>query len=308
VVPLTGEPGLRQAFRNTLSQVPGDIAAFRGLVSGRDLLLFFLFPAIITLVELLCTLSPPLRDALQLHYTGYRGWQFITCAFVHSGSGHYLNNVTSYLLLGAVALVLAAELRDTRLFFVPFGVMVMVIPLVDAAFKVFLFPVIAPALFTRLGTASGSSGIIAGLLGLLPLLWLLLLSRLGGRDLLDQWSVYLVLSYIPFTLVMAYQPGLNMPTLVVTAVLAGLAAVSRWKARPILAGLRRAAGGNIITWMAVTLAPVLYLVLPFALFPRDLVSGNTFVDFVGHYLGLVMGVVIGGIVVQVMRGDEEKSP
>jgi hypothetical protein len=306
LVPLTRARGLR-ALQTTLSRIPGDVAAFRGLVSGRDLLLFFLFPAIITLVELLCTLSPPLRDALQLHYTGFHWWQFITCAFVHSGSGHYLNNVTSYLLLGAVALVLAAGLRNTRLFFVPFGIMAVAIPLLDAAFKVFLFPSIAPAFFARLGTASGSSGIIAGLLGLLPLLWLLALSRLGGRDLLDSWSVYLVLSYAPFALVMAYQPGLNLPTVTVAAVMAGLAAVSWWKARYILLGMGRAAAGNIVCWMAIALAPVLYLVLPFVLFPRDLVSGNTLVDFAGHYLGLVAGIVIGGIAIQVLRGDGEEG-
>jgi hypothetical protein len=300
VVRLTRGQG-RRALRETLSRIPGDIAAFRDLISRRDLLLFLLFPAVITLIEVLCTLSPTLRDSLQLHYTGDLWWQFITGAYVHGSFSHYAGNLSMYLFLGAVALVLAAEMRDTRLLFLPFGIMALVIPIMDAAFKIFLYPTVVPALFLRMGTASGSSGIVAGLLGLVPLLWLLVLSRPGGRDLLDRWSFYLVLFYVPFALVMAYQPGLNLPSFTVVAVLVALAAINYRKAGPLLAGLGRAVTGNIVSWIAIALAPVLYLVLPFALFPGDFVSGNTFIDFVGHYLGLVAGVVIGGIVIQVLR-------
>lgn len=307
MVHLTRAPGIRRSLQDTLSRIPSDIAAFRETITLRDILLFLLFPAIITLIEILCTLAPPLRDALQLHYTGYHSWQFITGAYVHGSFSHYAGNLTSYLFLGAVALVLAAEMRDTRLLFVPFGIMALVIPLMDSTFKIFLFPTIIPALFLRMGTASGSSGIVSGLLGLLPLLWLLVLSRLSGRDLLDRWSFYLVLFYVPFALVIAYQPGLNLPTFTMVAGLVALAAINSRKAGPLLAGLGRAAAGNLISWIAIAAAPVLYLVLPFFLFPRDLVAGNTLIDFVGHYLGLVAGVVIGGIGIHLLGGDEEKG-
>ena len=262
---------------------------FKGF-SLRDLALLLIFPTIITL---LMFLPEPIRIFMQLNIKNPQWWQFFTSGFIQQNwSPHFLGNILGYfIMVFPVFFLIATRTNKKKYYFYFLTIISLTFPLLGSLFQWYFYPNV----FTHLVLLTGSSGIIAGLSGLIPAFWILSLANKIQLRIKIRFALISIV-YLPLSFLFIYSALLyNLKIFFCVLVFFILLLFSyRNGILSILLAIGNERKNSIFTTFILILTLTLFLATPSIIFPKlsVLSNGTTLTDFFVHYLGMAYGLII----------------
>lgn len=276
--------------------------------SARDLVYLLIFPIFITLLMLL---PEPVRQAMQLNIKNPQWWQFITSSFMHQNWKHLSNNLIGYFLfVFPLFFLVATRTNNKKKYYLFFIFILLTFPIFATIYQLHYLPTIFP----NIKSNTGSSGVIAALIGLTPAFWLLCITSRNFAFKFRIRFAILNLSYILLAFGVIYFSIKNINTIVVLGLIFLFSLV--FYARSIffiLIEIGKEARVNFISAFLMIIVPLFFLISPFIfLFPsistfsQVAVQTGTGIDFYTHSFGVFYGMVISLVYFIVMDKDTKR--
>lgn len=269
---------------------------------SKDLLVLLALPAAVIAVTTAAMWLPAgIMDALKLNVHGPSIWQFITSSFVHVDIEHYWNNMSVFTLLIVLQAVLIAKVKEGKRLFLLLLATLLIVPPVAASFEL-LYVFLKVPLYSVTTYGCGSSAIVSAIFGFSPIVILAYGSKRTGKNLFTQTTFFLLAAYILFMFCAIYYPyhGETLLTGAAGAILVVCLAATLWsayKSRSLIMDTFSVATRdyfkNIVYYSIIIILALLFLNAPFQLFPTNVVSGGSWVNFLSHFIGLVIGFSMG---------------
>lgn len=272
----------------TLKKLKQDLNAILKNLSWKDALYILFLPLV---WFCLMFLPSPLKSQLVLHIYDFRWWQTLTHGFVHQDWSHFSHNLQGYFLFTILALLLAGLIKEKKRLYQLLLLLALFVPIVSSFVQMRFYPTWLPNLLT----SQGGSGVVSSLLSMLPLFWVLYFSKNLNIKLHTVFFLNVCLTYAGLLFVIIYYPIHHKISMI--AVIALLFTLfifmykSNWKL--IIQRMMKEAKGNFITYFLLIIVPLFFLMMPIVLFPRNILVGNSLIDFFMHYAGLILGLIIG---------------
>ena len=258
--------------------------------------------ALILILTLIMLLPGNIQDMLRFHWGNPSWWQYITQAFVHQNSSHFVGNVSMLVFIMFLQLLLVHKMGEEKryhwLLFISLFAVPIATLLVQSYYGAYSLP------FYRLGSTScGISGVITAIISFSPFIILTYYSKIIGKNLIN-FSILLVVSAYAL---LAFQisaclivPTSSMFLFMVILLLAFIGAcfiayykqAQVWKKTAYLA-LNDYIGSKMLTTIIIVVILLLFLIMPLLLLSNNLVVDGAFVDFIAHFLGILVGLVLG---------------
>lgn len=253
-------------------------------VSKKDVLLILILPILATFLMLL---PDNIREQLKLNVHNPSWWQFLTSSFIHQDFTHLSSNVSLFLLLGFVQIMLIAKLGKQKRYFYLLYFTSVTFPILSSIVVSTWYPKLVPNILS----SSGMSGIVSAMLGFLPTFWVIALSKIRNTKLLDVNFFNIILTYVATSLVFIYYPYHKNTLLLVglPLLMAVFVFLYRKKIVEIAKGTIIQSKGNVIIYLLLLFYPIFFFVAPNGLFPTQLIQNGSFVDFLVHYFGIFYG-------------------
>lgn len=210
--------------------------------------------------------------------------------FVHAGFSHLFNNLTAYFVIVIPAYIMYAFIGRKDIFRRIFLVFLLVFPFILSGLDILVLGV---------DSSRGFSGIVAAFFGFLPLTIFRFLKLKLNFDLGTSNSVVLFL--FAATLIAYIYAGLSFSVALIL-VLLGLY-LWRMSKEAKIGGLRFFPSGSCSRrshWMLASFAFLVFISLPFSMFPPDPVVGDMAVNILSHYSGFALGFVVPYILLEVL--------
>lgn len=247
--------------------------------------------AIVTIAAMLIGIHvfvpPGVRAELALEYPTPNPVDALTAAYVHVNDAHLTGNVLGYLAGAGVAYLLSLAARERRWFHLSWLTFLTVLPVAVG--------LTAAVIIDRPVVGRGFSGVVAGFAGLLLVAGGVVLYRVFDVDRRSMWEVVAVLAVVVAVEILWLATEAR-PVLVVGILVVGVGLpLGSLAWRGIRSGiwtdgdnLGRLAGAVVAT--GLVLGIVTWFVV--GLFPAQIVANGGVTNILGHYLGLVYGVLV----------------
>jgi hypothetical protein len=206
-----------------------------------------------------------------------------------------------FALLIVFQAVLVAKVKEGKRFFMLLLVTLLLVPPVAASFEL-LYVFLGVPLYNVTTYGCGSSAIVSAVFGFSPAIILIYASKRTGKNLFTTTTFFLMAAYILFMFCAIYYPyhGETLLTGVAGMLLVACFLATLWSAyksrsivRDTLSTATRDYFKNIVYYSVIIILALLFLNAPFQLFPTDVVSGGSWVNFLSHFIGLVIGYSVG---------------
>ncbi len=241
-------------------------------VETKDLILITSVPITLILIFLL---PVNVQEVLVVNYENPSLVNFLTTAFVHSDFSHLAGNLASYVLIIASLYLMCALSGLKRNFRYAFAVFVLAFPFVISMIS---------SQFLSVETSRGFSGVGSAFLGFLPVV---VFHYMDERLDLNLGIANSMMLFLIGTEVLVFiYDGLS-PVFLMFLGLIGFYSWKIWRMNS-LESLKEAVdkkGHFELSLFSI----FLFLVLTFALFPRDIVVGGKAVNILSHYSGYFLG-------------------
>lgn len=220
-----------------------------------------------------------------LNYSNLKFPNIFTQAYVHKDLSHFLNNIGMYLVVTAFIYPLSILGNYKK-------------EITQSLLAIFLFlPVIsalinAPQLSSMIQTTQGLSGIVAGLIGLLPFPLIAYLRKNTENIDFDYVSLIFLLGAFSLILSASRYSLQNLkfaPLLFLIGILASY--YYKWSFRHLKEAVRTIYDSPTIEFTLVITSFVIFLIAPFLLLEVN-IDGETMSNIWGHMTGYVLGFVI----------------
>jgi len=252
----------------------------------RDIFILLLLPIIATIIELL---PSDFQYVLRLNVQNPSWWQFLTSAFTHQYFQHYFNNISLFLLLAFVQLVIASKMDVKKRYFYLLGITFFLLPILSSAYDVLY----SAKLFTNMQTICGSSGIVSALLGFLPIMWMGYFSKSYGRKMVNLKLMLISMFYIGLLMLITYAFSTSIVQITIfSAAIVIFTYLYRKDLRYALKGINEALRKNLILYYILITMPIFFIGTPLILFPITLQQGGSGVDVIVHYIGAIFGCLL----------------
>lgn len=264
---------------------------FRQAIRDRVLILdvaVLLFVPVVLLS--LFFLPTPLRESLAFDYANPSVGSAFTSAFVHLNLAHLVVNVAAYALVVPLTYLLSSVCGYRQRFYASFVTFILVFPVVLTALEL---------LFVRPGIALGFSGVVMAFYGYLPLAMSDFVADRFDIDTQRNVAPLLFFSGIGIITVLGVFPSLdNVTVLLGTAGLVlAILVILLWYTLAILA--------DDIAWRATVasawrstgyfelfaISAIVFLTVPFAMFPTDVAVEGAVVDTYTHLTAYSLGFI-----------------
>lgn len=284
---------MHKGWRNLKTQITPqklkkDLKTIVKNVSFKDILYLLILPCVWLL---LMFLPSSLKNQLVLYIYDFKLWQLLSHGFVHQSWSHLSHNLQGYFLFTILMLLLVGLIKEKKRFYELILVLSLCVPIASSLVQINLYPRLLPQLLT----SQGASGVVSSLLGLFPLFWVMYFSKNLKIKIHNVFFLNICLTYAGLLFVIIYYP-IHKNTwmiIVVTSLLALFFFVHKKNLKLILNSMLKEVKRNIITYFFLILVPLFFLMMPIVLFPRNILQGNTLIDFFMHYTGLILGLIIG---------------
>ena len=176
---------------------------FRELFTGVfkwDLIIYLLFPLIITILALF----PDFTVNLRLNLHEWRWWQLLTSSFVHIDFKHYSNNLAWFLTLFVCQILIVSRLNMRKQYLNLFLLTTLLFPIISSIIEIIVYPIKMPLLQSTMG----SSGIIAAFWGIGYSLVLFALTK--KKRLLNKYAYYIAIASIALSFFFIYRAQGNI--------------------------------------------------------------------------------------------------
>ncbi|MEM3370230.1 MAG: rhomboid family intramembrane serine protease [Candidatus Woesearchaeota archaeon] len=254
-----------------------------------------------------CLMFVPARisDLLKLNLNSPKWWQFFTNSFFHAGWKHFLFNALMYFLIVIPSFLFSAYSGKKHIYYKMYAAACGAYPiaslLVGSISSQFYFKIMFPKTYLmNAHQVSGSSGIVASLMGILPFVFL---SRYHAEVSFKNKMFFLSLLYCVAIFILIYG-SVSYKVLSIVAFLIVLIMLLSSTAylKIFLKSIRKDLRANRFLGFLSLLLPLFFIGAPFALFPNlnKLASEGMLVNFGGHYFGLILGILAGSIVFETM--------
>lgn len=253
--------------------------------SWEDIFLLFLVPFILVFVFLL---PESVQEVFVLQIDSPTPLTVFMTHFVHAGFSHLFNNLTAYFVIVIPIYLMHAFIGKKDIFRRIFLVFLLVFPFILSGLDI---------LILGADSSRGFSGIVAAFFGFLPLTIFRFLKLKLNFDLGTSNSVVLFL--LAATLIAYIYAGLSFYVVLILPLL-GLY-LWRMLEEATIGGLRFSPSGSCNRrshWMLASFAFLVFISLPFSMFPRNPVVGDMAVNILSHYSGFALGFVFPYILLE----------
>lgn len=257
-----------------------------------------LLPIIITLVMFL---PQNIQDSLKLHYHNPQWWQLLSNAFVHQNFAHYSSNLQGLIFLLIFEVVLVTLIMENKRYYKLLLITIIVVPFLTSLLELYYTSI--GTLFYQINqTGCGISGVLYAISGFIPILSLTYFSKRIDKNILNRWFLLLIVSYACFAfLVSAYLHTGNLLISILSfifllsliAVIVSMFIIQKEDYKKVITIIKNdwLVNFKIITFIVLFTLLGLFLITPWQLL-NELVANGSFVDFIAHFTGLMLGVLI----------------
>ncbi|MBP1929161.1 membrane associated rhomboid family serine protease [Methanolinea mesophila] len=250
------------------------------------LVIIFILPLVWSII--FYNVPENVQTSLKLSVNNTQIWQYFTHSFVHNDLTHLQNNLETYFIAIIFGLIFALLSKNLKIFLILVLLSIFIFPPIWGILKVFFLNGLFPSSYE-----CGSSGVIAALLGIVPVFFILSFSKYTGKSLLFQEYFYFFLIYIVFFFQDTYKTMDISPFLMgiyIASLLALFIVIFFY-----IYHIRQALDSKklfILTLFSLMLFLLIYTIFIGFFFPQQLVSlgGRTAIET--HYVGLVFGLFV----------------
>jgi len=264
-----------------------------GGITKKDLIILLIFPIIITL---LMFLPEEIVQILRLSIKESSWWQYVTHSFVHTDWAHYKSNIFAYFLYTTGGFLLANLRAGKREFYKLFLFLIISLPIISTFIQVSLYPVILDWL-PNLKYSSGSSGIVSGLAGFLPMFWIIYIKKRNPELKIGVSFLLIFIVYMTLAFALIYGQKVYLILLVLLMILGFLILINRSVLKISSIEIFKETGRNLLLAWVMIIVPLFYIITPYIIFPsvKILFNNSSFVDIGMHYVGITYGLIISGL-------------
>lgn len=264
---------IKQDFKEVISNI-----------SQKDVLILSILPIILTS---LMFLPSNVSNSLKLNLDNPQWWQFFTSSFVHQGFSHYWNNLSLFLMVVFLQIIIISKMKEKKRYFYLSTFTILSLPIISSIFQILLLPTINP--YAKI--SAGFSGIVAAFIIFTPILWAEYISRSIKKNLTDGKFFMIILLYVSTSFLIIYYPyhKLLLPIVVFFGLLLIYTVLYRNNMIEIFNGIFNE--NNIIIYFLLIFLPLFFIIGLAGLFPIILINENGLVDIATHYLGLYYGLI-----------------
>lgn len=243
------------------------------------------FPVIISAVMLL---PANIQEGLKLNLQNPKFWEFLTSGFVHNSTSHYFDNLVAFIILILLQVILINKMKLQKGYSYLLFFTIVSFPIASSIVKILLYPSLMP----MVKISCGSSGIISALVGFIPMVWIIYLSKTSKKNLCTFSFFGMILSFIVLSFVIAYFPYHKniLLTLIIIAVIVAFTVSYKKSIKHISLTIIREKNKLLLFYLLFL--PLFFLSSPLLTFPLKLIQGNNSVDFFAHYIGFIYGFFI----------------
>ena len=263
-----------------------------------------LLPLILVVVlSFVMTLPQELQDLLKFHFGNPSWWQYITAAFVHQNFDHFSSNIIMLILILFLQLLFVYKMGEEKRYQLLLLITLFVVPITTLLIQSYYgangFPI-----YKYGSTSCGISGVIFALFAFSPFIILTYYSKVIGKKLLNQpilitVSLYVLLGFQVSACIVV--PTMSMFIFMIVLLLAFLIAclfvyykqVGDFKMVTKLAINEYFSGLRFLTSILIVLLVILFLIMPWLLLSTQFIVNGTFVDFIAHFMGILIGLILG---------------
>ncbi|WP_423997952.1 hypothetical protein [Halorubrum trapanicum] len=258
-----------------------------------DLVLILTIPTLLASIHFL-TLTT-LQQQLALRPSDPQWYSVFTAAYVHASVDHLRGNVIGYLIAASYVYWLCLHTDRRRWFRRTTIALLLVTPIVVNIGDILAFGTVLPEVE---GYSRGFSGVVGGFGGFLLVAFVVTVKDTYGSELAEVVGVSLVLLLLLLVSVV-YSGGIQLLVAGLVAFGIGLQVIGTlyerdWKLPRVNVASRTFVFQVVSGGLVVTVLAVLVLLL----FPAALVEGGTFTNIVGHGVGLLSGIGLSTIVLE----------
>lgn len=250
------------------------------------LIVIFILPFIWSIV--FYNVPENVQTSLKLSVSNTQIWQYFTHSFVHNDLTHLQNNIETYFIAIIFCLIFALLSKNLKIFLILLLLSIVIFPPLWGISKVFFLNDLFPSMYE-----CGSSGVIAALLGMVPVFFILSISKYVGKSLLFQEYFYFFLFYLVFFFQDTYKT-MNISPFFMGLYIAFLVALFitiffyLYRIRQTL----DSKNSFILTLFSLILFLLIYTILISFFFPQQLMSLGCRTAIEIHYIGLVFGLCV----------------
>ncbi|MFW6024761.1 MAG: rhomboid family intramembrane serine protease [Candidatus Woesearchaeota archaeon] len=242
-------------------------------VNFYDFLVYLSLPILISIIQVSDYLFG-ISNYFVLNINDPSLWQFFTSSYTHLSLTHFFSNLSSYLIIGLILLVISNKINKKKVVFILFLVISLILPFIISLFHFFFNPF-------NVEIMAGSSGLICAYLGLIPLFWgyLFLKSKRNLFKLII--SLYF---YVLFVFILRYYNILvSLFFLSISLMIMIYFDFKEFNFKKI----------NDLNYFKKTLFlfPIFFFIISihFYVFPNNLVIDNAIIEYFSHFIGITFG-------------------
>ncbi len=247
------------------------------------------------LIILIYFLPEKIQESLALSYENPRLINLLTSAFVHGGRSHLIGNLTAYLLFVIPIFLMSIIAREKKKFYLVFSLFVLVFPFILSSINLY---------FIDAETSRGFSGVDSAFLGFMPIISFHLLRKKVCENLKKTFPVSFL--FFAFSLVVFTYVDALIEKVLTSGVILLLAVFFLWWStkdidfKKFLKTVKDNPETYWHFWIGM-MGILIFIVGVISIFPAEIVSGESTVNIVSHYFGLVLGFLIPYFSFQVER-------
>lgn len=273
-------------YLNKVSAIKKDLESIILKVQFKYTILFLIIPV---LCFILMLFPSNIQELLKLNINNPSWWQFLTRAFIHKDWTHFTSNIGMYLILSIVALIMTNFHNQTKKFLNLLFLTSIILPIITSILTTWLYPSLIP----MIKTTAGLSGIVAAMAGFIGIFWLAGLQLNVKRKILTQQALNILLFYVALIFVIRYQFIHQTKWLIIIVILLLTGSIYLYKSnfQEVIRGMSEYHNKNQIIYFLSVFSIILFLCIPFLIFPLQIAQENSLVDFFIHYFGLLWGLI-----------------
>lgn len=264
--------------------------------------LFFSLPLIIaTLIQIQ---SETFQQNFILNYDNLKFPNIFTHAYVHKDMSHFINNVGMYLLVIGFIYPLSIIGEYKKEIISSLAGIFLLLPIISALIN-------APTISSTIQTTQGMSGIVSGLIGLLPFPILAFMKEKTENVDFSYVSLIFLIG-ASSVIISASRYSLENLKFIPLLLLIGLLAsyYHKWSLTELKEGVKTVNDSSIIETTLVVSSLAIFVIAPFWLLEINM-GGNTMSNIWGHMTGYVLGFSIASFTSTILEyrtdSHEEES-
>jgi membrane associated rhomboid family serine protease len=256
-----------------------------------DIVLLLIFPLILFI---LMFLPSKIHTILTLNIHDPSWWQFLTNAFMHKDWNHLKGNLMGYLFFIIPTFLIILRNNNKKQFYKVLFWTILTTPIITSLVTIWIYPQVVPTVLS----SQGASGIIAGLLGTMFMFFLsdmyiksknkLKIKNFLSLGILLSVFIVAVINYIYYT----RSWSVILIIAIIIAIIIWLIYALKKQIKNIIKNLIAEYRVSKFNYYLTMFLPLLFIFVPFQLFPSQLKTGGAVVDIFVHYVGLLYGILI----------------